>query len=417
MQSPALLIITEDSPQSFSPAGERVRHMALAGKTIFARVLVLTLHGRGERRQQRAGVADPAVSYYSVNFNRAAPFPISGFFDPMKFLVLLAHGFLLGRRLKPSFIMVSMPPLEAGVSAWLLTRLLRSRLVTDLRDDWEAAVGSQLSRYIPLRLISLLAKLARRIYSSSVRIFAVTQSIVDVAHQRAKRVSTVLIPNGADTSVFKPRSFEARERTRLNYQLPLDRLVIVYCGSGINTYYRLDLVFSSMKMLPERVRNKVLLVSYVYNGFEYLKKLKNSMKIPDDLVEIRSPLSKRHLSAVLSAADVGLVPFDKGAYLLCARSTKLYEYLSSGLYVVSSGPQKGELDCLFSSNPDLGMFTDPSVEGYTRALVELAESPGNLLVDDLRAARHTFIREHYDRNTIMTKALQTLKPVPVQTAT
>lgn len=380
--------------------------MASAGRHTFEKTVVLSLGGKDEERRKLD--SDSTVSLYSINFVRAAPFPISGFFDPVKFLMLLAHGLKLSRRFRPSHIIVSMPPLEAGASAWLLAKLLQAKLVVDLRDDWESAVRSQLRRYFPSLLIKLLSRSAGEIYSFSKGIFVVSQPISDAVRSRGIKTSTALVPNGADTAIFVPERKETLMKTRLKYALPTDKFVAVYSGSGINPYYRLDLIMLSVKSLPQDLRKKFFFVFYVYNGLEGLREIKSRLRLPDDLLEVRGPLPRRSLAEVIGACDIGLVPFDEGDYLLCARSTKLYEYLSAGLYVVSSGPNKGELDLFFSPNPNLGLFTKPSVEGFAQAFRQVAENAETLFAYGLRAFRHSFIRENYDRQNIMKKAMTTL---------
>lgn len=403
----SLLIITEDSPDSYSPAGERVRHIALASKSLFERVLILTL--QGTRKPKKTSISNISnVSLCALNFRRAVPFPISNFFDPVKFLMILFFGFVFSRRLKLSHVVVSMPPLETGLSAWLLARLFRATLIVDLRDDWESAVGSQLTRYIPAKLVELLSKLSNRVYSFSASVFAVTQTIADIVKKRGIKVQTLLVPNGADTSLFTPRNEEARRKIRMKHSLPVDKIVFVYCGSGINPYYRLDLLLASARSLPEEVKDRIFLVFYLYNGSGHLKKMQNLLGIVKSQVEIRDPLPRRRLAEVLGACDVGLVPFDSRAYLLCARSTKLYEYLSTGLYVIASGPRAAELDSFFSENSYLGMFTQPSVEGYVHAFRQVAQNIGCMVNERLRATRYSFIRENYDRQNIMKKAMKTL---------
>ncbi len=404
--SPTLLILTQDSPDSYSPAGERVRHMALAGRHAFGKTLVLALQGKvGEHRKPNT---ESAVSLYSVNFARAAPFPISNFFDPVKFLMLFAHGLKLSRRHKPFYILVSMPPLETGLSAWLLARILRMKLVIDLRDDWESAASSNLKRYFARRLLNLLFMMARQIYSSSVSIFAATQTIAETARKRG--ISTVIhvVPNGADSSVFFHRSSVARNKIRLKYALPLEKTVILYSGSGINPYNRLDIVLSSLTTLPEEIISRIFLVFYVYGGLERLERQKRALGLPDSLVEVRNPLPRTDLAEVMAGCDIGLVPFDDKPYLLCARSTKLYEYLSAGLYVISSGPEGGELDRFFSLNSRFGLFTSPSVGGFKDAFQHVLRGNADLFRDGMRDLRHSFIKENYDRQKVMRKAIETL---------
>jgi len=402
----SLLIVAEDSPESFSPAGERVRHLALAGGSKFSKVMVLALQ-RGERERKREG-NEGKVSLYSVSYSRVVPFPFSVLFDPLKALMLLVHATVLYGRIKPSHVLASMPPFETGLSAWVLATIRRVTLIVDLRDDWESAAYVQLKRYFPKAFVRVLSIIAQKIYSSAFVNLAVTQTIADTVQGRSAQARILLVPNGADTEVFCPLGQSIRKRIRQENGLPLDKIVVIYCGSGTNPYYRLNDTLASIKILSEKTREKIFFVFYLYNGIENLRGLQHKLGIPSSQLEIRNPLPRNKLAQILSSCDVGLVPFDAKPYLLCARSTKLYEYLSSGLYVVCSGPKGGELDVLFSSNDELGMFVLPSVENFAKASSYISEHHEKSLSKESRDLRHSFIRENYDRKNTMKKALDTL---------
>ena len=400
------MIVAQASPESYGPAGERLRHLALASGLMFDRVTVLTLRANKKENMRRRHQS--AVSFCAINFTRAMPFPLSAFFDPVKMLMLLVHGLFLSQRIKPSHVLASMPPLETGLSAWILAKLKHVTLLIDLRDDWESAASVQLKRYFSKASVAVLSMIAKKIYSHAFAIFAVTRTIAEMVQKRGVETKVLLVPNGADTNVFVPLDQEVRKKMRQEYELPLDKIVVVYCGSGINPYYRLDLTLSSIKRLAKEVASKVFFVFYVYNGVDRLQKLQHELGIPESQLEIRNPLPRNQLANVLAACDVGLVPFDAKPYLLCARSTKIYEYLSSGLYVICSGPKGGELDVLLSSNAELGMFVLPSVENFAKAFRFVSEGGGDSLSEDLKSLRHSFIRENYDRRNTMEKALNTL---------
>jgi glycosyltransferase involved in cell wall biosynthesis len=336
------------------------------------------------------------------------PYPLSALIDPVKLLVFFAYGLILCRRYKVSHIVATMPPFETGASAFLLAKLLRRKLVTDLMDDWEASLEKNLTRYIPLNLLRPLFKAAISIYSSSVGILAVTSIIEHAVRRRNVFVPTVLAPMGTNSSLFVPRNERPRRELRLKYALPLDRIVVVYCGSGSNPYYRLDKILLAAKSLQNDTKNRVSIVFYLYSGLEHIKRLKEQLNVSDDIVEVRGPLPRCELSQVMGACDVGLVPFDDEEYLLCARSTKLYEYLSSGLYVVSSGPESGELDVFFSEKPECGVFVKPSAQGFCEAFLEISNNRQRLLGDDSRLSRHSFIMENYDTRRILAEIMTRL---------
>jgi len=405
----ALLLLTDHPPKSYTPSGERIFHAAMASGKVFDSAIVLSMRGERKKEARRQlERSNPKVSLEAVNFVRGMLYPLADIVDPIKLLVFLAHGLILSRRYRPSFIIASMPPSETGFSAWFLSKCSSAKLIIDLRDDWESAVGAQLRQFFPKPMFNVLAAITNRVYSSAFVIFAATQTLANTVRKRGVATQMILVPNGADTAVFIPKSETVRSSIRERYDLPKDKVVAVYCGSGTILYYRLDKVLESIRLLSQEEKEKICVVFYVYNGLEKLKLMQNELGISGDVLDIRGPLPRKDLAEVLSSSDVGLLPFDDEAYLLCARSTKLYEYLSSGLYVISSGPKGGELDKLFMNNPKLGMFICPIAGDFGLSMSHVLRKGQHLFNDSLRKSRHSFIRENYDRKTIMETAMQAL---------
>lgn len=399
---PVVLIIAEKPPELYSPAGERLRHMALAGRSFF-KVIVLT-SGKPEKRSTRETRGKSLL--YKTGVVRSIPYPLSALFDPIKLLTFFIRGLVLSVRYKPSFIIASMPPIETGASAWCLSRLLRKKLVIDYMDDWESSMRTQLTRYIPSYVMMPIWKLANRIYLFSTTIFVVTSTLARAIQQRGTNASVVLVPNGADLSIFYRRDEKARRQIRFRHKLDPNKIVLIYCGST-NPYYRLDLVLLSAKSLPDYAKEKISFVFYLSMGLQYSRKLKALLEIPDELVQIREPLPRKDLSEVMAACDVGLVPFSDELFLMYAMSTKLYEYLSVGLYVISSGPEEGELQSFFTRNPSCGVFVQPTVKYFVSAFSRILNNH-DILGDASGSLRHSFAAKNYDARKIMVKAMEGL---------
>ena len=402
----AILIVSRQSPESHSPAGERIRHMALAGGAVFGKALVLTL---GSNAKRVAKKVNSNVLLHEVTLRRELPYPINAYFDPIKFILLSVHSFSLSLRYKPLYIIASMPPLEVGVSAWFVGKILGMNLFVDLRDDWELVIEQELARYIPAKLLRPVFWIASKVYSFATAILVTTQTIAERIKKRGIKTPIILAFNGANTSVFFPRDEPSRKKIRTKYALPQNKTVVLYCGSGMNSYYRLDCVLSCVRSMPDDTKRRVFFVFYLHSGIESLRKMKEELAISDDVVEVREPVPRVVLGEVMAACDVGLVPFKDEPYLLCARSTKLYEYLSTGLYVISSGPKGGELDQLFSLNPKLGSFSLPYTRNLLSVLLQTVKNEAYIFDDSSRFMRHKFILENYERRAIMTKAMRALR--------
>jgi len=306
-----------------------------------------------------------------------------------------------------------MPPLEVGVSACFVAKILGINLFVDLRDDWELVIEQELSRYIPAKLLTPVFWIASKVYSFATAILVATQTIAERIKKRGIKTPIILAFNGANTSVFFPRDEASRKKIRAKYALPQNKTVVLYCGSGMNSYYRLDCVLSCVRSLPGDMKGRIFFVFYLHSGIESLRKMKEELAISDDVVEVREPVPRVVLGEVMAACDVGLVPFKDDPYLLCARSTKLYEYLSTGLYVIGSGPKGGELDQIFSLNPQLGSFTLPYTKNLLGVLLRTFKNAAYIFDDSSRFLRHKFILENYERRAIMTKAMKALRSLSV----
>jgi glycosyltransferase involved in cell wall biosynthesis len=399
----SVLIIAPDSPLSFSPAGERVRHLAIASRKFFLKeTVVLTLKSmRSKEKPSEMRRANEGVSLYDINLKRASPYPFSAYLDPVKLVLLLIYATLLVCRHRPGYVVASLPPLEVGVSAWIASKICHANLIVDLRDDWEKALEVMQRRRIPPALFRPLFKLARRIYFNSTGMLVVTRSLSRTISERGVNTSIIYAPNGADASLFSLQSKKIQRKTRLKYSLPQNKIVVVYAGSGRTSYYRLDLLLLALANVTREIENRGFLVFYVYNDADRLRERAKDLNIPPNILAVREALPREDLAEVLSTCDVGLVPFDDNQFLQYAMSTKFYEYVSAGLYVVCSGPKGGELNMILSNKPYLGTFVQPTVGNFVRSLLRILSSPQDILTDSLRNKRHSFIEELYDRQKIM----------------
>ena len=401
-----MLIVSRQSPESYGPAGDRIRHMALASGAVFGKALVLALRNNSKRTTKKV---NSNVLLHEVILRRESPYPINAYFDPIKFILLSVHSFFLSLRYKPSYIVASMPPLEVGVSAWFVAKILGINLFADLRDDWESVIEQELPRYIPAKLLRPVFWIASKVYSSATAILVATPTIAERIKKRGIKTPVILAFNGANTSVFFPRDEASRKKIRTKYALPQKKTVVLYCGSGMNSYYRLDYVLSCVRSMSDDMKGRVFFVFYLHSGIENLRKMKEELAISDDVVEVREPVPRVVLGEVMAACDVGLVPFKDNPYLLCARSTKLYEYLSAGLYVISSGPKGGELDQIFSLKPKLGSFSRPYTKNLLSVLLRTVKNGAYMFDDSSRFLRHKFILKNYERRAIMTKVMSALR--------
>ena len=111
------------------------------------------------------------------------------------------------------------PPIFQGVTAWLLARLKRARFLFEIRDLWPAfavAVGVLTNR----TLIRMSEWLERFLYNRADQLMINSPGFY--AHINARGgENIVLVPNGAEASMFSPEDDGAALRRRMGWKASL----------------------------------------------------------------------------------------------------------------------------------------------------------------------------------------------------
>jgi glycosyltransferase involved in cell wall biosynthesis len=176
------------------------------------------------------------------------------------------------------------------------------------------------------------------------------------------RESVIKIPNGADVGLFQGRDVTA-DRKRLS--LPVNNLLLGYIGRDVN--FDLPLILEATM----RVRERFPEVQLVVAG--------NRPPGYDSLIEkFGAKEAVLHLGlrdysdipAILSAVDIGLMPFSHCPTNLGAWPAKLADYLAAGLPVVAHSV--GEVGD-FLREESVGLLAEESASDFAEKICTLAK--------------------------------------------
>ena len=261
-------------------------------------------------------------------------------------------------REKVDFIIISVPPGVFGIGAFLAGRMLRKKVVFDVRDKWEDH-SIIFSRYRPVRWNHvILKKLFDVFYRKANMVITVTQSLVE--YLKARGVSRVaFIPNGTDVKLFHPRKHHEKLAIRNELGLPKEDTVLVYAG-GIG-YYRPDIVIQALYSLVKN--NEAIRLKFIVMGRGAPHKIDEMLKLIRNLGLQNSVIflgeQKREVVArILSCCDVGIVPYDDKPLWVYAHPVKFFDYCASGLPVIATAFQSSELASLIRRYK-LGYVAEP----------------------------------------------------------
>jgi len=268
--------------------------------------------------------------------------------------------------LKPKVVILSIPDYYPLIPVYIASRLLRARLVVDVRDPVEeVCLRSSIlcNRFEKILMRRVIRKLNYALYRRADAIITVTETAKRMLED-VLGVRVFVAPNGADLEVFKPvNRSEARRRLRLGD----DAFIAVYVG-GIGGYYRLLEILKVIRRLEsgsigERV--KLLLAGPIIDKAH--KRILLEHRIPN--VVYLGVLDLDKLKLLYSAADLGLIPRVDDPAFDYALPGKFYEYIAMGLPVLALCRRESELARAIREN-GLGFVCEPSDERCIERAIE-----------------------------------------------
>jgi colanic acid biosynthesis glycosyl transferase WcaI len=270
--------------------------------------------------------------------------------------LVLAHG-------HHDIIYATSPPLFVGGAALILSYLYRTPLVFEVRDLWpESAVA--LGELSNPRFVRWATRLEETCYHRARRIVVVTQGIRDRLTEREFGDKVALIPNGANTDLFRHQP----EATRaLRQQLGLgDAFLVIYAGIH-GVAQGLDTVLRAAQQLADEPHIHFLFVGDGPCKADLLS-LKEELELSN--VTMLVPQPRETIPAYLSAADAALVPLRRLDLFKGALPSKMFDAWACECPVLLSidGEARQVLE-----QAQAGVFVEPeSVEAMVEAIRDLA---------------------------------------------
>lgn len=298
--------------------------------------------------------------------------PVKSFRSRMAFyLTFMANGALIGAlqaRGPFDVVYATSPPLFVGGAGLALHWLKRTPFVFEVRDLWpESAVV--LGELRSPRAIALATRLEELCYNRASRVVVVTEGIRQRLLARGQAAEKlVLIPNGANTELFQPQPALGAE-FRQQHGLRSDDFVVMYAGiHGIAQ--GLDTVLRAAQRL--RVQDNIRFVMVGEGPVKpELQQLRSDLGLDNVLMLPEQP--RTSMPAVLSAADVALVPLRKVELFEHAVPSKLFDAWACGCPVLLSidGEARRVLEAANG-----GLFAPPEdPPALAQAISQLAKMP------------------------------------------
>lgn len=277
-------------------------------------------------------------------------------------MVSFTASFLLAaaRGAKPDTVLGSSPHLLAALGAWMISKRYKVPFVFEVRDLWPDTLV-QMGLTNPL-IIKPLSVIERFLYRQADLILVLTSGIArGIEEKGVSREKIVFLPNAP----FRPSPIDMKERERVRRRLGWsDKVVAIYAGVH-GPANALDRVVEAARRLDGKWN-----VQIVFLGDGPTKESLKELARGSRNVTFLDPVPKAEVASLLRAADIGLLSLLQTQVFEGARPNKLFDYLSSGLPVVST--VEGEvMNVLHEAGA--GVYAPP--EELDQAVRRLASDP------------------------------------------
>ncbi len=292
---------------------------------------------------------------------------------------------------KYDYLMFESPPLFLGISAYLLAKFKKAKLIMNVSDLWpESAekLGLVTNRFF----LSLATWLEEFLYRKSVLITGQTQGIVRDISARFPDKKTYWLPNGVDLTYFKNESVESSWRNDQGFAE--DDFLLLYAGI-VGHAQGLEILINAAERIKDYAGIYILVLG---DGPEKEKLLR--MKKDRNIENIRfyDPVLKTEMPAIVKAVDVAVVPLKKLPLFEGAIPSKIFENLAMEKPILLG--VKGEAKELFIDQGRAGLYFEPEND-EDLAIQILALKNGDVAtVAELGKNGRAYVERKFDRNKI-----------------
>ena len=297
------------------------------------------------------------------------------------------HGwFSLG---KFDLIICESPPLFLGITAWLLKKLKRAKLLFNVSDLWPESAEKLglVTNRIFLRMAGALEKF---MYKHSDMISGQTQGIVKSISDRFPNKKIFWLRNGVSPNLFNPNEKHDNYRQRLGVK---DSDFVLFYGGIIGHAQGLEVILNAAAI----TRNPD--IKFVLAGEGPVKEDLMQMKKKLNLINVNfvPAFTKKEMPSVISSIDVALVPLKKLELFTGAIPSKIFESLAMGKPIILG--VDGEARTLFIEQGKCGIFVEPENETELADMINYI-CEDKILYKELSKNAFNYVRQHFDRDKI-----------------
>ncbi len=393
-----IVILTQYFPPETGAPQNRLMSLARALQRFGADVSVLTAMPNYPAMTIHPGYRGRWTKHERIDgipVDRAWLFVSRGKSVPARLLTYFSFvfsSFWLGlfRMRRSDFLLCESPPLFLGITAFLLSRIKRAKLVFNVSDLWPES-AEKLGLVTNRMFLGMATRLEEFLYAKAWLVTGQTNGIVRSVSDRVAGASVYWLPNGADLDAYAVPAEHAGWRQAQGYGA--DHVLFLYAGI-LGHAQGLGVILEA----AERVRDDPK-VRFALVGDGPEKRELMNLRERKGLGNVRffDSVPRAVLPAVLSAADAGIVPLRHLPLFEGAVPSKLFDFLAMKKPILLG--VDGEARQLFIDDAGAGLAYRPEdAAALADGVRRLAAAPD--LRREMGVRGYEYVVAHFDREAI-----------------
>ncbi|NSW45472.1 MAG: glycosyltransferase family 4 protein [Bacteroidales bacterium] len=330
MKSKTLIILTQYFPPEVGAPQNRLYELAIHLQRAGLNIIVLTAMPNYPQMKKHKGYRWKIYKKEEINglkVYRSWIFVSSSksiFARLLNYFSFVFSSIFIGLIVLPKsdFLMVESPPLFLGISAYILSRFKRAKMIFNVSDLWPES-AEKLKLVTNKTILKYTYKLEAFCYQKAVLVSGQTQGICTNINLRFPEKKTFWLPNGADLSFFTPQNqYSFYLRKSLNFTQ--NDFICLY--AGIHGHAQgLETVLKAAKKL-QHIEN----IRFVFVGSGPEKKHLIDMAKEEKILNTYfiDTVDKKTMPEILADIDIALVPLRKLELFEGAIPSKIFETLA-----------------------------------------------------------------------------------------
>ena len=289
-----------------------------------------------------------------------------------------------------NFIFCESPPIFLGITAVILSKIKKARLIFNVSDLWPES-AEKLGLVKNKFLLNITTKLEEFIYKNSFLITGQTQGIVKNISTRFPQKKVYWLKNGVEINSLDSVKTNNEWRKQNNFEN--HDFLLIY--AGILGYAQgLETIIYAAEKLQKYPNIKFL---FFGDGPEKSKLvlLKNNLGINN--IYFHMPVSKNEIRQIIKSVDAAIIPLKKIELFKGAIPSKILEVLALGKPILLG--VNGEARELFINSGNCGLYFEPeNSEALAENILKLYESEG--LLNQLGNNGNDYIKDNFNSEQI-----------------